>query len=120
MPDLGRKYECAECGAKFYDLGKAEPICPRCGTTVAHAAEVFPGVRAIAGGTFDDRAWFTIERHAWTRSACPWARPCRQNCTPSACSGPTSPRAKHMASSIGDSQITEHSETMSWTVVRTN
>ncbi len=47
-------------------------FCPRCGTTVAHTAEVFPGVRAIAGGTFDDRAWFTIERHAWTRSACPW------------------------------------------------
>jgi hypothetical protein len=47
-------------------------FCARCGTTVAHTAEVFPGVRAIAGGTFDDRAWFTIERHAWTRSACPW------------------------------------------------
>jgi hypothetical protein len=47
-------------------------FCTRCGTTVAHTAEVFPGVRAIAGGTFDDRAWFTIERHAWTRSACPW------------------------------------------------
>jgi hypothetical protein len=47
-------------------------FCPRCGTTVAHTAEVFPGVRAIAGGTFDERAWFRIERHAWTRSACPW------------------------------------------------
>ena len=32
MPDLGTKYECAECGAKFYDLGKPEPLCPRCGT----------------------------------------------------------------------------------------
>jgi len=47
-------------------------FCARCGTTVAHTAEVFPGLRAIAGGTFDDRAWFKIERHAWTRSACPW------------------------------------------------
>jgi hypothetical protein len=47
-------------------------FCHRCGTTVAHTAEVFPGVRAIAGGTFDDRAWFKIGRHAWTRSACPW------------------------------------------------
>ena len=47
-------------------------FCPRCGTAVAHTAEVFPGVRAIAGGTFDDRAWFRIERHAWVRSACPW------------------------------------------------
>ena len=32
MPDLGTKYECAECGVKFYDLGKPEPICPKCGT----------------------------------------------------------------------------------------
>jgi uncharacterized protein (TIGR02300 family) len=32
MPDLGTKYECAECGAKFYDLGKPEPLCPKCGT----------------------------------------------------------------------------------------
>jgi len=34
MPDLqlGRKYECAECGTKFYDLGKSEPLCPKCGT----------------------------------------------------------------------------------------
>jgi predicted nucleic acid-binding Zn-ribbon protein len=32
MPELGKKYECAECGTKFYDLGKPEPICPRCGT----------------------------------------------------------------------------------------
>ena len=32
MPELGKKYECAECGAKFYDLGKPEPICPKCGT----------------------------------------------------------------------------------------
>jgi hypothetical protein len=32
MPELGKKYECAECGTKFYDLGKPDPICPRCGT----------------------------------------------------------------------------------------
>jgi predicted nucleic acid-binding Zn-ribbon protein len=32
MPDLGTKYECFECGAKFYDLGKPEPLCPKCGT----------------------------------------------------------------------------------------
>ena len=54
MPELGKKYECAECGTKFYDLGKPEPICPKCGTnqrglverekTVAPA----PRVRAAA------------------------------------------------------------------------
>ena len=31
MPELGTKHECAGCGAKFYDLGSAEPICPKCG-----------------------------------------------------------------------------------------
>ncbi|HVS02208.1 MAG TPA: FYDLN acid domain-containing protein [Thermoanaerobaculia bacterium] len=32
MPELGTKHECGECGAKFYDLGRPDPICPRCGT----------------------------------------------------------------------------------------
>ncbi len=31
MPELGTKHDCYSCGAKFYDLGKAEPICPKCG-----------------------------------------------------------------------------------------
>ena len=30
-PGLGGKWECFSCGAKFYDLGKPEPICPKCG-----------------------------------------------------------------------------------------
>ena len=38
MPELGKKYECAECGTKFYDLGKPEPICPKCGTNQRGAA----------------------------------------------------------------------------------
>jgi len=29
--DLGTKYTCFKCGAKFYDLKKPEPICPKCG-----------------------------------------------------------------------------------------
>jgi uncharacterized protein (TIGR02300 family) len=29
--DLGTKYLCFKCGAKFYDLRKPEPICPKCG-----------------------------------------------------------------------------------------
>ena len=29
-------------------------------------------MRGIAGGTFDDPDWFTIERHIWTRSKRPW------------------------------------------------
>ncbi len=31
MPDLGKKFECFRCGTKFYNLGKPEAICPKCG-----------------------------------------------------------------------------------------
>jgi hypothetical protein len=31
MPDLGKKYTCYSCGAKFYNLNKPESICPKCG-----------------------------------------------------------------------------------------
>ena len=39
MPDLGTKHECTECGAKFYDLNKPEPTCPKCGTVQPPNAE---------------------------------------------------------------------------------
>ncbi len=32
MPELGRKHNCGNCGTKFYDFGKPEPVCPKCGT----------------------------------------------------------------------------------------
>jgi hypothetical protein len=28
---LGTKWNCFQCGAKFYDLGKPQPLCPKCG-----------------------------------------------------------------------------------------
>lgn len=31
VPELGKKYTCYSCHTKFYDLGKAVPICPKCG-----------------------------------------------------------------------------------------
>ena len=31
MPDLGKKFECYNCGTKFYNLGRPEAICPKCG-----------------------------------------------------------------------------------------
>jgi len=33
MPELnlGTKYECYNCGTRFYDLAKPEPLCPKCG-----------------------------------------------------------------------------------------
>jgi len=47
-------------------------FCPDCGTTVSHTAEVRPGMRAIAAGTFDDPDWFTIDWHIWVQSKRPW------------------------------------------------
>jgi len=31
MTELGNKHECLGCSTKFYDLGKAELVCPKCG-----------------------------------------------------------------------------------------
>jgi len=28
---LGTKHLCFQCGCKFYDLGKPQPLCPKCG-----------------------------------------------------------------------------------------
>ena len=32
--DYGNKHTCAKCGARFYDMRKPEPACPRCGANV--------------------------------------------------------------------------------------
>jgi hypothetical protein len=37
MPELGKKYECYNCRTKFYNLGKPEPICPKCGANQKEA-----------------------------------------------------------------------------------
>ncbi len=37
MPDLGKKYECYNCRTKFYNLGKPEAICPKCGANQKNA-----------------------------------------------------------------------------------
>ena len=29
--NLGRKFTCFKCSCKFYDMERAEPLCPRCG-----------------------------------------------------------------------------------------
>lgn len=46
-------------------------FCPACGTTVSWTLEMRPGLRAIAGGSFDDPDWYTIQAHIWARSARP-------------------------------------------------
>ena len=40
MPEMGNKYECAECGTKFYDLGNPAAVCPKCATAPKRDAEV--------------------------------------------------------------------------------
>lgn len=44
-------------------------FCPSCGSAVSWTLEMRPGLRAIAGGSFDDPDWFTLQAHIWTRSA---------------------------------------------------
>ena len=36
--NLGSKHECYNCGTRFYDLGKSELICPKCGANQKDAA----------------------------------------------------------------------------------
>jgi hypothetical protein len=36
---LGKRYVCFKCGCKFYDLKKAEPICPKCGANQNEAPQ---------------------------------------------------------------------------------
>lgn len=47
-------------------------FCTGCGTTVTWTAEALPGLRAIAGGSFDDPKWLRPARFVWMRSAHPW------------------------------------------------
>lgn len=39
MTELGNKHECLSCSTKFYDLGKSELICPKCGADQKELAE---------------------------------------------------------------------------------
>lgn len=47
-------------------------FCATCGTTIAHSAEIRPGMTSIAAGTFDETDWFAVDRHIWVRSKLPW------------------------------------------------
>ena len=31
MPELGSKYQCQDCDTPFYDLGRPDAVCPKCG-----------------------------------------------------------------------------------------
>jgi uncharacterized protein (TIGR02300 family) len=38
--DLGSKFTCFNCGTRFYDLHKPEPVCPKCGADQREATKV--------------------------------------------------------------------------------
>lgn len=44
-------------------------FCSQCGSAVTWTLEMRPGMRAIAGGSYDDPDWYKIAAHIWTRSA---------------------------------------------------
>jgi uncharacterized protein (TIGR02300 family) len=44
--DLGVKHTCWKCGTKFYDMKKASPACPKCGSDPRAAPVVKPPTAA--------------------------------------------------------------------------
>ena len=44
-------------------------FCKKCGSAVSWTLEMRPGLRAIAGGSFDDPNWYDVKAHLWTQSA---------------------------------------------------
>ncbi len=48
-------------------------FCPNCGTTVGWTLEFLPDFQGIAGGTFDEPAfWYRLERFVYARSKPDW------------------------------------------------
>lgn len=43
---LGRKWNCFQCAASFYDLNRPEPLCPRCGADQRQRPKVTPSAAA--------------------------------------------------------------------------
>lgn len=51
-PELGTKRICVACAARFYDLAKVPPVCPKCHTE--QPAEV-PRPRRTGGNVVEDK-----------------------------------------------------------------
>jgi uncharacterized protein (TIGR02300 family) len=49
--DLGTKHVCFKCNAKFYDLKKPDPICPKCGADQREASAKPEGRRSRLSAT---------------------------------------------------------------------
>lgn len=44
--DLGTKHTCFKCSAKFYDLRKPDPVCPKCGADPRQGPALRPSERS--------------------------------------------------------------------------
>lgn len=53
-PELGIKRQCANCGAKFYDLAKSPILCPKCGTLYEIAAAPARRVAAVKAAPVEE------------------------------------------------------------------
>jgi uncharacterized protein (TIGR02300 family) len=47
--DLGTKYTCFKCSAKFYDLKKPDPLCPKCGANQRESPALKPAPEGRRG-----------------------------------------------------------------------
>ena len=59
---------------RIHDSGRKLDFhfCKVCETTVVWEAEAVPGLRGLAGGTFDDASWIKNPRNIWCVSKQDW------------------------------------------------
>lgn len=67
---LGTRFTCYECGVKFYDLNKPEPVCPSCGANQLDdptpdprvaVMERYKGSRLTAKDAAPSKAAFSVD-----------------------------------------------------------
>ena len=67
---LGTRFTCYECGVKFYDLNKPEPVCPSCGANQLEdptpdprvaVMERYKGSRLTAKDAAPSKAAFSVD-----------------------------------------------------------
>ena len=67
---LGTRFTCYECGVKFYDLNKPEPVCPSCGANQLEdptpdprvaVMERYQGSRLTAKDAAPSKAAFSVD-----------------------------------------------------------
>lgn len=62
---LGTKRTCRSCGARFYDLEKPEPVCPKCKAVFdVHAEPVLPALEPLTAEELAENEEVETERRA--------------------------------------------------------